>query len=344
MWIRLDWSCFTRSAYLFARKTDGRSGAANARTGSLTGLTTAAILGDVFIRWTTTVRGKWSLGCGLRNHGRKLTRILRVGGVVGENSFKFFVQFVTYACLYCIFCVICTAIYLRKQVVDPTMDWDRQFVALLSLAGFFGAFTGGMSGSSLQFVLYNLTTIENLSKTRRPYTLAVLIPPNYEIPKEGYYPHVTYPLPLPDSSSPSQVESLTDALNDRDTQAQRTFAILQLGIGRNPWDLGYAQNFKEVMGNSFAEWVLPIKRSPLCNHESDESQFGLGRWVEQLLVDVGFMNAKDMRKPKPVSKPYEETPKGIKAAKKARQEGGDVEMPAPKKVGITAEGIPKRAQ
>jgi hypothetical protein len=40
----------------------------------------------------------------------------RVGGVVGENSFKFFVQFVAYAFLYCLFVVVVTAIYLSEDL------------------------------------------------------------------------------------------------------------------------------------------------------------------------------------------------------------------------------------
>lgn len=55
------------------------------------------------------------------------------------------------------------------------------------------------------------------------------------------------------------------------------------------------------MGNNFLEWVLPIKQSPCRNHESHESQFKTGRWMEELLVEVGFMSEKDMRKPLPFS-------------------------------------------
>jgi hypothetical protein len=60
-----------------------------------------------------------------RNETQKLTYD-RVGGVVGEYSFKFFVQFVFYAFLYCLFMVVVAAIYLRMRVL-PTglmMPWD----------------------------------------------------------------------------------------------------------------------------------------------------------------------------------------------------------------------------
>lgn len=38
----------------------------------------------------------------------------RVGGVIGENSFKFFIQFVTYTALYCIFILVVMAVYIAQ--------------------------------------------------------------------------------------------------------------------------------------------------------------------------------------------------------------------------------------
>ncbi|KFZ04823.1 hypothetical protein V501_08949 [Pseudogymnoascus sp. VKM F-4519 (FW-2642)] len=234
-----------------------------------------------------------------------------VGGVVGENSFKFFVQFVAYAFLYCLFVVVVTAIYLSEDLSN-TSELNGHFVALVAVSGFFGLFTFGMTCSSLQFVFANLTTIENLSKKSRAWLLAVLIPPTFTFPQQGNYPHITYPLPLPESekSSPTAPSSPAspphsgtisepETLLERDARATRTFAILQLAVGRNPWDLGAVGNWKSVMGNNFLDWVLPIKQSPCRNHESHESQFETGRWVEELLVEVGFMSEQDMRKPLP---------------------------------------------
>lgn len=328
-----------------------------------------------------------------------------VGGVVGENSFKFFIQFVFYAALYCVFNVVVMAVYLARKL-EGTLELEVHFIVLLALSGFFGLFTIGMFGSSLQFALYNLTTIENLSNKRRPWTLAVLIPESFQIPKEGHYPHITYPLPLTkptSSSSPStqqtetpeqlQIQPQGTHSNDpthlaavreaRDARATRTFAILTLGVGRNPWDLGWRRNFTSVMGHSAAEWLLPIKRSPLCRHEVEESWFEYGRWVEQLMVDVGFMDPSDISKPKPVSVPFEERHNHIKALtgkhEKARRkeeqgfdgagdgsrdginegngsgergegwaDGAAVEMEmseriSPSPIAITAEGVPRRA-
>lgn len=49
--------------------------------------------------------------------GYKLT-YSRVGGVVGEHSFKFFVQFVAYAFVYCLFVLLVTAAYLSEALSD----------------------------------------------------------------------------------------------------------------------------------------------------------------------------------------------------------------------------------
>jgi palmitoyltransferase len=82
-----------------------------------------------------------------------------------------------------------------------------------------------------------------------------------------------------------------ERLSERDLQATRTFAILQmLQTGENPWDLGSRiLNFKTVMGSNLLDWFLPIHRSPCCNHEDGKSQFALGPAVELLKSSVGFI-------------------------------------------------------
>jgi palmitoyltransferase len=172
-----------------------------------------------------------------------------------------------------------------------------------------------MSCSSGHFLLANLTTVENLAKKRRAWQLAVLIPPSYVIPKEEHYPHITYPLPnnsgtktassvisppmTADSESRIVLENAPlDLPSERDARAIRRFAILEMQIGRNPFDLGAVENWKSVMGHSILDMILPIKHSPSSNHEDPESHFPVGRWVEQLKVDVGFMSPQDMCKPR----------------------------------------------
>lgn len=87
-----------------------------------------------------------------------------------------------------------------------------------------------------------------------------------------------------------------ETLAVRDVKATRTFAILKMKPGENPWDLGSPfLNWQTVMGTSLIDWLLPIRRSPCCNHEDTESQFRLGPAVEHLRAAFGFVKARDVR-------------------------------------------------
>jgi palmitoyltransferase len=62
----------------------------------------------------------------------------RVGGVVSETSFKFFIQFVAYTCIFCTFALIVSAYFtaeIRRQVrlPRPTMSIQRVLVANFSI-------------------------------------------------------------------------------------------------------------------------------------------------------------------------------------------------------------------
>lgn len=90
--------------------------------------------------------------------------------------------------------------------------------------------------------------------------------------------------------------SVSYRYSDRDLKATRTFAVLKMKQGDNPWDLGTRLlNWETVMGSNFVDWFLPIRRSPCCNHEDSESQFQIGPWVDLLRSSVGFLHPKDMR-------------------------------------------------
>ncbi|KAI5361839.1 Putative palmitoyltransferase, DHHC domain-containing protein [Septoria linicola] len=89
---------------------------------------------------------------------------------------------------------------------------------------------------------------------------------------------VTYPLQLPTDRPPIPAPE------------PRTFAILETPRGLNPWDLGSAyHNFQAVFGRHFYEWLLPLRHSPCCNHESIISEYPLGPEFEVLLVDAGLI-------------------------------------------------------
>lgn len=143
-----------------------------------------------------------------------------------------------------------------------------------------------MAATSARFVFTNTTNIDLLRKDR-VHQLAILVPQG--TPSTPHYSTITYPLPHAIGSAGAEVQPDADAqrssgttLDSRDQQAARTFAILRTEPGENPWDLGYYRNFKSVMGQSIFEWLLPIKHSPCCDHDSPESDYAMGRLIVKL--------------------------------------------------------------
>lgn len=148
-----------------------------------------------------------------------------------------------------------------------------------------------MSGSCFHFCLTNLTTIENLNRKTVTWQLAIYLPrsehPNvYESGWAAPFPTVTYPLPYhtnaKDDNESQRTHNDDHTVSTRDEKAIRKFAILKMEPGESPWDLGFMNNWKSIMGEKVIDWFLPIKRSPCCNHESNESLFPVGPAVQRL--------------------------------------------------------------
>lgn len=142
----------------------------------------------------------------------------------------------------------------------------------------------------MQFVLLNTTTIENLSRHTKVWSLAVRMP----LAKSALVPFntITYPLgyvhPNLDDSLPQPPSS---------SISPKRFAILHSKPGENIWDLGYWRNFKSVMGENWYDWLLPIKYSPCCNHESNVSHFEMGPVVDRMRENAGMRVPYDPGKP-----------------------------------------------
>jgi palmitoyltransferase len=104
-----------------------------------------------------------------------------------------------------------------------------------------------------------------------------------------------------------------EILSARDSRATRTFAILKmLNRGDNPWDLGSVRlNLETVMGNGIVDWLLPIRRSPCCNHEDAESQFRVGPKVDFLRASCYFIEPNEVRLPKKIRKESERIERAV---------------------------------
>jgi len=107
------WNCSILRMCSLARETADQGGARNVPIGSLIVPITVAMLDAAFGKWTTSALGIfYSLYLSF-----KLIGYFRVGGPVGENNFKFFIQFTGYTALYCIHLLVVMSIYVRKQSV-----------------------------------------------------------------------------------------------------------------------------------------------------------------------------------------------------------------------------------
>ena len=144
----------------------------------------------------------------------------------------------------------------------------------------------------MQFVLLNTTTIENLSRHTKVWSLASYMPPSSVYPAPLAFNTITYPLGY---VYPNQDES---APEPRQPQASpKLFAVLHSKPGENIWDLGYWRNFKSVMGEKWYDFLLPIKYSPCCRHDQGGSHFEMGPVFDRMRKDAGIHLPYDIGKP-----------------------------------------------
>ncbi|PHH90786.1 hypothetical protein CDD83_2635 [Cordyceps sp. RAO-2017] len=251
---------------------------------------------DVFV-CEADGRPKWCSECrqwkpDRAHHSRELGRCVRkmdhlcpwVGGMVSETSFNFFFQFTLYTVCLCAVGVGASAYCLQQQSSrGPSVDgWVISVVAVTS---FYAFFASAMVLTSLRFIFTNITNIDVLKKSQVVY-LAVRIPRHS--PPSTRFSTIVYPLPRPAPWPTSQrapappTGADLDPASARDQRATRKFAILRADNRENPWDLGFWANWKSVMGNHVVDWLLPLRHSPCCNHESMRSDYELGPLLTKL--------------------------------------------------------------
>ncbi|KAI3340986.1 DHHC palmitoyltransferase-domain-containing protein [Ustulina deusta] len=221
------------------------------------------------------------------------------GGMIGEKSFKFFVQFTTYGALFCAVVLGATAYALRRQVEQGASP-DPFFLAAIVIAAFFGLFSFLMTATSARYLLQNMTNVDILSFRQKVYQLAVRVPRGT---RSDRFRIIVYPLRKLETGPGGRKDTVkriksngyeageqADALpaSSRDDLATRTFAILETAPGENPWDLGPWRNWQSVMGTNPLDWVLPIRHSPCANHERLESLYSMDRILDQLRIRYGL--------------------------------------------------------
>ena len=116
--------------------------------------------------------------------------------------------------------------------------------------------------------LSNLTSIEAINKGNNTYHLSVLVTPAWYRGDTNEYPFRTTSYP----GAPGA-----------------TYAILFTHPGDNPWDVGWFGNLKSVLGESVLNWWVPLRYGPCTKHDSSESDFPMGKAVEDLKKEAaGF--------------------------------------------------------
>lgn len=174
---------------------------------------------------------------------------------------------------------------------------DGYMIGALALGGFFGLFTFMMTLTSLRYISVNMTNVDMIGAKSKVYQLAVRVPRGS--PGTDKYHVVNYPLPYgrdsTAASTATQVEMAerrqAQSQEARDALAHRTFAILKTEAGENPWDLGFRENWKEVMGNNVVDWLLPIRRSPCISHDQTDSFYRMGPLLPKLRERHGLTPA-----------------------------------------------------
>ena len=135
-----------------------------------------------------------------------------------------------------------------------------------------------MTGISLEYAFLNTTSVETLSRKVKVWSLAVYLPNPPAPGTANSFQTITYPLHIPEPGSRHP--------------HPRTFAILHSKAGQNPFDLGWRENFKSVMGSSLADIFLPLKYSPCCDHSSGECSFALGPEFQRMKEAAGLAGPK----------------------------------------------------
>ncbi|KAG5982075.1 hypothetical protein E4U55_002310 [Claviceps digitariae] len=252
-------------------------------------------------------RPKWCSACrqwkpDRAHHSSELGRCVRkmdhlcpwVGGMVSETSFNFFTHFTFYTTCLCSLALAVSIYCLTEQLHDSAINVDGWVIAVIALSAFFFLFAFGMTLTAGRYILTNTTNIDMLRK-RQFFTLAVRIP--QDTPPSSNYRTITYPLqstqPLASTAESHLPNGSTRPKVVRDKLATRKFAILTAGAGENPWDLGLYENWKSVMGTSVTEWLLPLRHSPCCNHDSMVSDYPFGPLVNELRQRYGVPDLDD---------------------------------------------------
>jgi len=203
-----------------------------------------------------------------------------VGGIVAENSYKYFFQAVFWAMWYCLFLIVVFSFYIHDRN-SQGMGLEASWVVGLGLACLFAFFTVGMVSTTSKQIYNNISTVDQLSSHTKIYNIAIRDPNPPRLPSSPSSPD--HP---PSPPNVRRVWLPLDAL----PAEQKSFLIVQTKQGENPWRKdSVLENFKEVLGYSIWEWWLPFGESPMTRKDLPEGWY---RWnkriMSRLRVEAGL--------------------------------------------------------
>ncbi|CAD0097104.1 unnamed protein product [Aureobasidium mustum] len=187
------------------------------------------------------------------HHSRMLDRcILKfdhycpwVGGYTTATNFKTFLLFSVSAAMFSLVTLISITIPWNHGSFDGH-DVTGHLGVTVGFAVFFLCLAGGTGLSAILLASANLTTLDNAVGKKKIWRLAVRI----------------------DKGIMAEEKAITAAFSGVSTFATKThtFAIVETLPGANPYDVGIMQNWKQIMGSKWWQWVLPF------NLQKDDGQ------------------------------------------------------------------------
>ncbi|RUS18940.1 DHHC palmitoyltransferase-domain-containing protein [Endogone sp. FLAS-F59071] len=146
----------------------------------------------------------------------------QVNGCVGFANYKFFFLFVLYTAVFALWTLVTIVPEVVYGIQHHGPDLDFHFIIVVILSFLFGLLLACFVGVHLYYILHNRTTIEAISD--RPYHARVDLDPS--------------------------------------PQGQGLYQVVPTDYGEHLWNIGYANNWKSVMGSEAWAWFLPIYTTP----------------------------------------------------------------------------------
>ncbi|KAF1849171.1 palmitoyltransferase PFA5 [Cucurbitaria berberidis CBS 394.84] len=214
------------------------------------------------------------------HHCKELGRCVRkmdhycpwAGGIIAESTHKFFLQFVFFAALYTAYVWIVVAVFFGDRI-SKVGSRPGTWIGALAVTAVFFVFTFTMTGMTGWNLMINFTSVEGIQRGGI-HNIAFLISRSS---REPISPPTSSPRSRKERKS-SDFEEDWPVLCTVQRGAGRTSVVMQTKTLEHPWYTTLMTGWKDTMGNSFIDWILPFRQSP-CKQRSHRGEFEWGEVV-----------------------------------------------------------------